>query len=497
MSKSYQPWTQDQAYLLPPSLREWLPEDHLSWFILEVVAQVDLSPIESALQSKDARGQRSYHPSMMVALLVYAYCTGIYSSRRIERACQEDVAFRVITGNAQPFFTTINEFRRVHREHIGALFVEVLKLCRRAGLVKLRHVAIDGTKVKANASKHKAMSYKRMLREERRLHEEVERLLAEADAADAAEDARHGEGVRGDELPAELRRRETRLERIQQAKAELEAEARRSRAAALREQAEGMEHSARSHPDPSMQRRLRTRAAQRRASAEDFDPPEDDPPESPGGGGGELARKPTAARPDGRPSDDAQRNFTDPDSSIMMGTDGFIQAYNAQLAVDDAYQVIVSCGVTDQPPDNANLEPMLERVARNLGETPCHATADAGYWHPQVEAQAQALGTTVWVATERVRHGEAGPAGNAGEPPAGLEPRARMRFRLNTPEGRALYARRKAVVEPVNGQIKQGRRFRQFSVRGLRAVDAEWTLISLCHNVLKLFTFGRFSAATA
>ena len=169
MNKSYQPWTQDQAYLLPPSLRDWLAEDHLAWFILDVVSQLDLSAIESAIQSKDARGQRPYHPSMMVALLVYAYCTGVYSSRRIERACHEDVAFRVITGNAQPYFTTINEFRRMHREHFAALFVQVLKLCREAGLVKLRHVAIDGTKVKANASKHKAMSYKRMLKEERRL----------------------------------------------------------------------------------------------------------------------------------------------------------------------------------------------------------------------------------------------------------------------------------------------------------------------------------------
>ena len=495
MNKSYQPWTQDQPYLLPPSLREWLPEDHLAWFILEVVSQLDLSPIEGAIQGKDARGQRPYHPAMMVALLVYAYCTGVYSSRRIERACHEDVAFRVISGNMQPFFTTINEFRRVHREHFGALFVEVLKLCQRAGLVKLRHVAIDGTKVKANASKHKAMSYKRMLREEQRLREEVERLLAEADTADAGEDARYGEGTRGDELPEELRRRETRLARIRQAKAELEVEARQTRARELREQAQGLEASAQSHPDPSMQRRLRTKAAKRRASAEELDPPEDDPPQSPGSGG--LARKPTPATPDGRPREHAQRNFTDPDSSIMMGADGFIQGYNAQLAVDDAHQIIVACGVTDQPPDNANLEPMLERVRANAGEAPRNATGDAGYWHPEVEARAQALGTTAWVATERQRHGEAGPATNAGEPPEELDPRARMRFRLDTPQGRALYARRKAVVEPVNGQVKHARRFRQFSLRGLAAVDSEWTLVSLCHNLLKLFTHQPCNAPTA
>jgi len=485
MSKSYQPWTQDQPYLLPPSLRDWLAEDHLAWFVLEVVAQLDLSAIEAAIQGKDARGQRPYHPSMMVALLVYAYCTGVYSSRRIERACHEDVAFRVLTGNTQPFFTTINEFRRVHREAFGALFVEVLKLCRRAGLVKLRHVAIDGTKVKANASKHKAMSYQRMVREEQRLQTEVERLLGEAEAADAGEDARYGEGVRGDELPAELRRREGRLARIRAAKAELEAEARQSRARALREQAEGMERTAESHAEPSVQRRLRSNAAKRRAKAEQFDPRDDDPP--PGPGAGELPRKQTPANTEGRPSDEAQRNFTDPQSSIMVGADGFIQAYNAQLAVDEGHQIIVACGVTNQPPDAANLKPMLERVRENLGQAPSHATGDAGYWHPQVEADARSLGTEAWVATGRVRHGDAGPANCAGAPPEGLDARERMRFRLDTPEGRALYARRKAVVEPVNGQIKQARRFRQFSLRGLAAVDAEWTLVSLCHNLLKLF----------
>ena len=486
MSKTYQPWTQDQPYLLPPSLREWLPEGHLAWFILDVVSQLDLSRIEAAIQGKDPRGQRPYHPEMMVALLIYAYCTGVYSSRRIERACHEDVAFRVITANTQPFFTTINEFRRVHRGHFQALFVEVLKLCQRAGLVKLRHVAIDGTKVKANASKHKAMSYERMRREERRLHEEVERLLGEAEAADAAEDARHGVGVRGDELPAELRRRESRLERIGEAKAALEAEARASRAQALREQAQGMEDTAATHPEETVQRRLRTRAAKRRAAADELEPPDDEPPAG-GRGRGELARKQTPATPAGAPTDKAQRNFTDAESSIMVGADGFIQAYNAQLAVDDAHQVVVACGVTDQPPDAANFVPMLERVCDNLGAAPEHATGDAGYWNEEVETRARALATEAWVATGRVRHAKMPPVSGEGEPPAELDARARMRWRLGTEQGRALYARRKAVVEPVNGQIKHARRFRQFSLRGLAAVEAEWTWVCLCHNVLKLF----------
>ena len=242
--KSYQPWTQDQMFLMPPSMKEWLKEDHLVWFILDVVSELDISPVEKAIQRKDARGQRPYDPRMMVALLVYAYCTGVYSSRRMERACQENVAFRVITGNRQPYFTTINEFRRVHRKHFEGLFVEVLKLCREAGLVKLRHVAVDGTKVKANASRHKAMSYKRLVAEEKRLRKEVRRMLAEAEAADGAEDARHGEGVRGDELPEELKRRESRLKRLREAKERLEAEARKARARALREQADGMEATA-------------------------------------------------------------------------------------------------------------------------------------------------------------------------------------------------------------------------------------------------------------
>ena len=490
MSKTYQPWTQDQAYLLPPSMRDWLPEDHLAWFILDVVSQLDLGAIEDAIQSKDARGQRPYHPSMMVSLLVYAYCTGVYSSRRIERACQEDVAFRVITGNVQPYFTTINEFRRVHREHFGSLFVEVLKLCREAGLVKLRHVAIDGTKVKANASKHKAMSYRRMLQEERRLQAEVQRLLEQADAADALDDSRFGAQARGDELPEELRRRESRLERIREAKAALEAEARKTRAHTLREQAERNERTAQTHRDEVVRRRARTNAAKRRAKAKEFGLHDDDPP-SGGNADGELAPKPTLATPEGIPVGEAQRNFTDPESSIMMGADGFIQGYNAQLAVDEAHQVIVGCGVTDQSSDAANFEPMLQRGRANIGCVPEHATGDAGYWNPHLEARARALGTEAWVATGRIRHGDAGPATRTGDPPEELDPRERMRWRLDTPEGRTRYARRKAVVEPVNGQIKHARRFRQFSVRGVRAVDAEWAMVSLCHNVLKLFGHRR------
>ncbi len=482
--KSYQPWTQDQNYLLPPSMREWLKEDHLAWFILDVVSELDILPIEKAIQRKDARGQRPYDPRMMVALLVYAYCTGVYSSRRMERACEENVAFRVITGNRQPYFTTINEFRRVHREHFEALFVEVLKLCREAGLVKLRHVAVDGTKVKANASRHKAMSYERLVAEEKRLREEVRRMLEEAEAADGAEDARHGEGVRGDELPEELRRRESRLKRLREAKARLEVEARKARARALREQADGMEATAASHDDARVRKGLGTKAAKRRARADELDPPEGGAAARPGA----LPRKETQATTVGRPADGAQANFTDPESSIMKGADGFVQGYNAQLAVDEEAQVIVARGVTDQPPDNGNLAPMIERVQGHLDETPANATADAGYWNPEAEDRARALGTEAWVSTERRRRGGAKRSDSEAEPPDGeADPLKRMRSRLANEEGRALYARRKAVVEPVNGQIKHARGFRQFSFRGLEAVEAQWALVCLCHNLLKMF----------
>lgn len=499
MNKSYQPWTQDQQFLLPPSLRDWLPEGHLAWFILDVVSQLDLSAIEDAIQSKDTRGQRPYHPQMMIALLLYAYCTGVFSSRKIERATYEDVAFRVIAGNTQPYFTTINEFRRVHREHFARLFADALRLCREAKLVKLGHVAIDGTKVRANASKHKAMSYERMCKQERRLVEQVEALLARADAADAQDDKRYGAGRCDEDLPEELQRREQRLVRIREAKRELEAEARRQRAADLREQAEGMEQTARTHPDPSIQQRLRTKAANARRQADELDPPSDDPP-SPGGGGGapsELPRRPASTTPAATPEPSAQRNFTDPESGIMKGGDGFMQAYNAQLAVDEHCQVIVATGVTDQSADNANLIPMLKRIGGNLGEVPTQATGDAGYWQPQVAEQARALGCQALVSTERRRHGECGTASGEGEPPEGLDARERMRWRLNTAEGRRVYARRKAVVEPVNGQIKHAQGFRRFSFRGLQAVEAEWNLVCLCHNMLKLFRYGAVFTAQA
>ncbi len=486
MSKRYHPWSQDQSYLLPPSLRDWLPEEHLAWAVLDAVGELDLSRIEAAIQERDARGQRPYHPQMMVALLIYGYSTGVYSSRRLERACYEDVGFRVLTGNTQPHFTTINEFRRVHRAQFAELFVQGLQLCGAAGMVNLGHIAVDGSKVAANASKHKAMSYERMKREEERLRQEVERLLEQAEARDAAEDEAYGEGERGEELPEELRRRESRLARIREAKRALEEQAKHQRATQLREQAEANERKAREHPDETVRRRLETRAANQRRQAEQLDPSDDGPPDGGGGAATQLVRRPAPTTPEATPPSSAQRNFTDPDSSIMNTHHGFVQAYNAQIGVDVDSQVILANGVTDQPPDAQHLLPILKRTRVNLGRAAEVASADAGYWHPEAPAKAAALGTEVLIATARERRGKAAVTTEKDSTDAERSAREQMRRHLATPRARALYARRKSSVEPVFGQIKEARGFRRFSFRGLGAVDAEWNLVCLCHNLLKL-----------
>jgi transposase len=279
--KSYRSWSPSQSFLLPPSPLEWLPEGHLAYFVLELAQALDLSQVEDAIQEKDGRGERPYAPAMMVGLIVYGYCTGVFSSRRLARATHEDVAFRVIAGGEHPHFTTVNQFRLVHREALAELFLQVLKMCGKAGLVKLGHVAIDGTKIAANASKHKAMSYKRMKEEEQRLKAEVAALLAKADEADAQEDAQYGAGKAPEDLPEELQRREARLARIQEAKAALETEAAAARAEELRELAEGQREKADDErEDPAERKRAATRAAKSEAQAAELskkDPPDDGP----------------------------------------------------------------------------------------------------------------------------------------------------------------------------------------------------------------------------
>jgi transposase len=453
MTKTFRPYSLDQRLLLPPDLREWLPEDDFAWFISDAVEQLDLSDIVRSYEGGDGRGQPPYHPVMMVKLLLYAYCVGQPSSRRIEQATHRDIAFRVLAGDQHPDHDSLAEFRKRHLERLAELFTQVLRLCQAAGLVTLGHVAVDGTKVAANASRHKAMSYARMEETERRLQGEARRLLDEAERTDAAEDAEYGRGRRGDELPAELARRETRLARIRAAKAVLEQDA--------RERAEKAAAEGRA--------KLAARE-QRVGSAKGGIPQIPDPQQA-------------------RPAPKAQYNFTDPDSRIMVdgATKSFVQAYNAQAAVDATTQVIVACRVTQDAIDVRQLELMLERVHTNAGQWPAVVTADAGYFNEAAITALEARGIATYVPPDKQKHDA--PAA-AGSNRIGTAIAEAMRAKLGSPAARAIYARRKAVVEPVFGQTKGARGFRRFLLRGYSNVSAAWTVICLTHNLLKLFRAG-------
>lgn len=449
MTKTFRPYSLDQQLLLPPDMRGWLPEGDLALFVSDVVDELDLSGIYAAYASGDGRGQPPYHPALMVKLLVYGYCVGTVSSRKLEQATYRDVAFRVLTGDQQPDHDSIAEFRRRHLGALAALFVQVLRLCQAAGLVKLGHVALDGTKLRANASKHKAMSYARMEETERRLEAEVQALLEQAEQMDTAEDTQYGAGRRGDELPAELARRESRLAKIRAAKAALQAEA---------------------------QARAATEAAAARAKLAARE-------QRMGSGKGKPAtvRDPEQARP----APGAQRNFTDPESRIMVdgATKEFVQGYNAQAAVDSQAQVIVACDVTQAAGDVGQFVPMLEHTIANVGQRPAQVTADAGYFSEANLTAPQFTGIEFYVPPDRQPHRCAAAAGRSRRGPFS----AAMRTKLATATGRAIYARRKTIPEPVFGQIKQARGFRRFWLRGLQKVRGEWALICLTHNLLKLF----------
>jgi len=478
----------DQIFLLPPSPRDWLPGNHLAWFILDVVKRLDLHAVEDVIQGKDPRGQRPFNPRMMVGLLLYAYCQGVRSSRVIARATYTDVAFRVVSGDCHPHFTRIADFRKDHRDALAGLFVQVLDIARKAGLVALTHVAVDGTKIQGNASKHKAMSYERMQQTRDRLRKEVEAILAEADATDQREDAEQGEGKDREDLPDEVGRREKRLAVIEKAMADLEAEAREARAAALREQAERAHEAAAAAEDDAERKRAQARAKTREEAADRLDPPDDKPLEGPAfttSDGLPMNRPPVT--PDGLPKPEAQRNFTDPESRIMEKGGAYLQGYNCQAAVDDKNQIIVAHAVTNQAPDAGNLVPMIALVKENCGEAPASASADNGYWNPEVEERCRELGTEVYVSLGRKKHGEAPPPVDDRPPPEDATARERMAARLNTEKGRATYRLRKSVVEPVHGQIKEARGFRRFLARGLAAVQQEWAFECLCHNLLKVF----------
>jgi len=433
MPKGYRPYIPEQDFLLPPSLREWLPEGHLAYFVSDMVDQLDLSAIH-AVYEEESRGQPPYDPRMMTKLLIYGYCTGVFSSRRIQKRIQEDIAFKVLAAGNEPDFRTISDFRKIHLSALQGLFEQVLEIAKETGTGKLGRVSLDGTKVKANASKHKAMSYGRMKEKQRQLRHEIEEMLAKADAADAEEDRRYGHR-RGDELPEDLQRRQTRLAKIKQAKKAVEQRARRKAAAA--------------------------------------------------GKSAEEARK-------AKPADKDQYNFTDPESRIMKGADGFVQGYNAQAAVEPARGLIVGQRVTEAANDKEQLQPLVEAIERQWGERPEAVLADSGYCS---EANLEYLESSEqperkiegYIATGKQKHGEHRQPCQRGPLPKGATRVDRMRRKLQTKAGKAVYAARKWVVEPVFGQIKQARGFRQFVLRGKRKVEGEWALVCTTHNILKLY----------
>ena len=432
MPTTFRPCAPDQSFLFPPSPCDWLPEGHLAFFIADTVAALNLEKFYAPYEG-DGRRNQPFDPQMMVTVLLYAYATGTFSSRRIAKKLDEDVAYRVLAAGNFPAHRTIAEFRQQHLEAFEALFVQVVQVAREAGVVRLGTLAVDGTKVKANASKHKAMSYGRMREEARRLREQIAALTTQAETTDAAEDAALGPDVRGDELPAELQRREERLAKIAAAKARLEAR-----------QAEEDRQKGRTPDDGRKSRGSRP-------FARDF----------------------------GVPPDTAQDNFTDPESRIMKTSQGFDQCYNGQIAVDEASQMIVATGLTTCAADNGALVPLLDRTQATLGTQPAAVLADAGYKGEATFQTLEMRQVTAYISL-----------GREGQPVAPPNPAheatQRMAARLASDEGRARYRRRKAIVEPVFGWIKEVLGFRRFHLRGEAKVRGEWNVVCLAVNLKRL-----------
>jgi len=442
MSKYFRAWKIDDIQLLAASVTDYVSSDHLSRLIVSLVREgLDLSAIEGSYRS--VVGQPPFDPRMMTALLLNAYASGVYGSRRIARASRERADFMMIVAGDAPDFRTISEFRRRHLEALSGLFVQVLRLAEKAGLVKLGHVSLDGTKIKANASRHKAMSYAYMKKREAALKAEVDRWLAAAEAADREEDRLYGE-KRGDELPGWVADKQKRLAKIRQAKAELEAEA---KAAAEAE--------------------MQARAAAEQQQTQ----------------GRRKTGKPAAA-PKTEPDDKAQRNFTDPESRILKTKDGFIQGYNGQAAVDGAHQIIVAQTLTDSSSDQGQLAPLLDGIKTNLGRNPDEVSADAGYCSAANLRTIKRRRIEGYVATGRQKHGTKSATTEKTAKPGSIV--ARMSTKLRRAGHRSRYRLRKQIVEPVFGQIKQARGFRQFLLRGIEKVKAEWALICTAHNITKL-----------
>ncbi len=432
MPKGYRTYLPEQDLLLPPSLRQWLPDNHLVYFVSDVVDQLDLSAMH-AVYEEEKRGQPPYDPLLMTKLLVYGYCTGVFSSRRIQKRLQEDIPFKVLTAGNEPDFRTISDFRKIHIETLQNLFEQVLAMALECGAIKLGRVSLDGTKLKANASKHKAMSYGRMKEKQQQLKEEVKQLLEQAAAADEQEDRQYG-SKRGNELPEELRRRETRLAKIKQAKKVVE-------------------------------QRARDKAAEEGKNAEEA----------------KLAK----------PDDKDQYNFTDPESRIMKGGDGFVQGYNAQAAVEATLLLIVGQTVTEAANDKKQLKPMVELIEQQSGQRPEAILADNGYCSEENLDYLESAGQPErkvegFIATGKQKHGEHRVPAKRGPLPKDATRVDRMKQKLKTKVGKAVYAARKCVVEPVFGQIKQARGFRQFLLRGKEKVKGEWALVCLTHNILRL-----------
>lgn len=443
MSKTFRAYDMNQQLLLPPDMRHWLRDDHLALYVSDVIEALDLSAIMKKYEEGDSRGRPPYHPAMMVKLLVYGYCTGRMSSRKLEQATYDDVAFRVLSCDQQPDHDSIADFRKRHLAELGQLFVQVLQLCQRAGLVKLGHISVDGTKIKANAAKRESLRYGNLEATARALEAEVLRLLTEAQRIDDEEDTLYGVGRRGDELPAELRRRETRLAKIRELKAQLEREAK---------QAAEQEQQQKEVDEPKNYRRRKWARSE----------------------SGDVV-----------PKDKTQRNLTDPDSRLMMDTNtrNYEQAYNTQIAVDAEDQIIVAARVVQAPNDQEQLIPTVLDVKDNLGQLPATVSADGAYFSSAVITSEALHEIDLYVPPNEPRPRD----GPASDPPASNNVRGQMWHKLKSESGRKVYNRRKTIVEPVFAQIKHVRGFRQFMLRGLSQVEGEWLLICLTHNLLKLF----------
>lgn len=419
------------------------------YFVLDTVRDLNLKAITRKYENGDGRGFPPYHPRMMVTLLLYSYTQGVFSSRRVMKRCERDAAYRVLVHDDAPNFRTISDFRKLHLAELEGLFVQVLRLCQEAGLVKLGHVSLDGTKVRANASRHKAMSYGRMKEEEKRLRKEIRDLLNRAEATDAEEDDRYGRDRRGDELPEELSRRKDRLKKIREARKALETKA---KAAA--------------------------EAERKRREAED----------SKRGGKPRKGRQGKEVKD--VPDDKKQYNFTDPETSIMkVNNKGFDQCGNAQAAVDRENQVIVAADVTNEPNDKKQLKPMVKQTKQNIGrgQRIDKFSADAGYFSEDNVTWAERQKLDAYIATGRLKHNEKVPPHPRGRPPNGLSVKERMARKLRTKKGRETYAQRKWITEPVFGQIKRGMGFTQFLLNGIDKMRSEWRMVCMAHNLRKLW----------